>query len=65
MDVIYYWEISTLQLLLKREIVPANTALATWFHEDMKRVDGVSQLEQKSLEAIAAYSQTTSPMLGR
>ena len=35
-DLLYYWEISTLQHLLKREIVPPSTDLGTWFHESMK-----------------------------
>lgn len=50
-DILYYWEISTLQHMLKKEIVPANTALATWFHETMKS-DEVRSIETKSLEAL-------------
>jgi len=35
-DLLYYWEISTVQLLLKRDIVPPNTDIASWFNESMK-----------------------------
>ena len=35
-DLLYFWEISTLQHLLKREIVVPNTDLATWYHESMR-----------------------------
>jgi len=44
-DILYYWEISTLQHLLKREIVPPNTELATWFHESMKLHDEIRTLD--------------------
>ena len=56
-DILYYWEISTLQHLLRREIVPANTELATWFHESMKLEDNIRQLELKVHDAHSKYDQ--------
>ena len=56
-DILYYWEISTLQHLLHKEIIPANTELATWFHESMKLDEQIRQLELKVHDAHAKYDQ--------
>ena len=57
-DILYFWELCTLQHLLKREIVPANTELATWFYESMKHKEEIRQIDQKALEALAQYDQS-------
>ena len=44
-DILYFWEISTLQHLLKREIVPANTELSTWFYESMKHKEEIRNID--------------------
>ena len=54
-DLLYYWEISTLQSLLKRDILPANSDLEKWYKESMLKMDSISQIEQKAVEALAAY----------
>ena len=58
-DLLYYWEISMLQHLLKKEIVQPNTELATWFNESMKKSEEIRLLEQKALEAFAKYRGTS------
>ena len=58
-DLLYYWEISMLQHLLKKEIVQPNTELATWFNESMKKSEEIRLLEQKALEAYAKYRGTS------
>ena len=58
-DILYYQEISTLQHLLKREIIPPNSEIAVWFHESMK-TEEIRTLDQKSLEAHSKVDRRSS-----
>ena len=50
-DILYFWEISTVQELLKREIVSQQTSyLHKWYHETMKQTPAIAQIEAKSAQ---------------
>ena len=56
-DLLYFWEISTVQQLLKREIITAQTTyLHKWFNETMKNTAEIAHIESKSTEHMVAYS---------
>ena len=50
-DILYFWEISTMQEFLKREIVSQQTSyLHKWYNETMKQTPAIAQIEAKSAQ---------------
>lgn len=57
-DLLYYWEISTVEMLLKREVITQQTDyLYKWYHETMKNTPEIAQIEEKSQERMKFYAK--------